>query len=427
MGESVDYEKYKAHYSEESFWTKNKKFAQKAGGKVIFTALKLYYALMSKETPAWAKSVIAGALGYFILPVDLVPDLIPMAGFTDDLGVLMAALGTVAIHITDEVENQAQEKMSDWFDDRNWPLFGSKKHISISICIPIYNYDVRPLISRLRDEASKTQCNVEIVCIDDGSKDEYLAKNAEIERFVKYVKLEQNVGRAKIRNLFLNHTAGDFLLFLDDDCLTIPKGFLKKYSDSLHQNSEVIVGGSIYDDSYKDREHRLRWMYGKRVEGKKNAEERNKEPYLSFMTNNFVIRRDIFERIRFDERISGYGHEDTLFGYRLKQFSIRIKHIDNAVVNGDIDTNEQFLNKTVESIKNLVTIRRFVNEPAFDESVRLLRTYRKVRKMNITWAVRLWHHMTKKCLEKRFKRGRGFTLTLFNIYKLGEFVDCVTA
>ena len=115
MDENVDYKKYEEYFNEDTFWAKTKTFAKKVGAKFVYTALKLYFALRSDKTPAWAKSVIVGALGYFILPLDLVPDLVPVAGFTDDLGVLLAAIGTVAIHITPAVKEQAREKMREWF------------------------------------------------------------------------------------------------------------------------------------------------------------------------------------------------------------------------------------------------------------------------------------------------------------------------
>ncbi|MCR4813069.1 MAG: glycosyltransferase [Bacteroidales bacterium] len=297
----------------------------------------------------------------------------------------------------------------------------------ISVCIPIHNYDVRPLVSVLMQRAASSAAEVEIVCIDDGSEDKFVDMNRSIEKEAKYVVLGENVGRAKVRNLFLEQAKGDWLLFLDDDCMVIPDRFFEKYTEHLDREYEVLVGGSTYDDSFKDREHRMRWMYGKQVESKRDAESRNREPYLSFMTNNFMIQRRVFEKIRFDERIKGYGHEDTLFGFRLKQAGTKMLHIDNAVVNGDIDTNEQFLQKTKESIKNLAKIRQFLNEPTFDDSVRLLRAYRKAEKLRIAWTIKVWHHLTKRCIEKRFRSGQGFTLTLFNLYKLGEFVDCLNA
>ncbi len=113
----VDTSKYKKDFSESSFWKKVGKFAAKAGIQVIYNALKLYYALQSPNTPAWAKTVIIGALGYFIAPIDLIPDITPGIGFVDDAGVLAAALMTVALYITPEIKRQAKEKLKEWFGD----------------------------------------------------------------------------------------------------------------------------------------------------------------------------------------------------------------------------------------------------------------------------------------------------------------------
>lgn len=112
----VDFKQYEKHYDEPSFWEKIKKFAGKAGSKVIYAALKLFYAAQSEATPGWAKTVIYGALGYFILPVDVVPDVLPGVGFLDDLGILLAAIAAVAIHITPEVKAMAKQKMIEWFN-----------------------------------------------------------------------------------------------------------------------------------------------------------------------------------------------------------------------------------------------------------------------------------------------------------------------
>ena len=102
-------------FDDGSFWNKVKNFALKAGTEVIEKALWLYYAAQQPNTPAWAKTVIYGALAYFVLPVDAVPDAIPVAGFTDDLGALAAALGTVSMYVTAQVKTMATEKMKEWF------------------------------------------------------------------------------------------------------------------------------------------------------------------------------------------------------------------------------------------------------------------------------------------------------------------------
>jgi len=102
-------------YSEESFWQKVTKYAKIAGKEVCEKALSLYYALGDKDTPLWAKSIIVGALAYFIMPFDAIPDAIPVAGYTDDLGVLAAAFAAVAVHIKSKHTEAAREKIKQWF------------------------------------------------------------------------------------------------------------------------------------------------------------------------------------------------------------------------------------------------------------------------------------------------------------------------
>ena len=113
-------EQYQGNFSESGFWNKVKKVAQKAGAKVIYVALILYYELMDPNVSPKEKAIIIGALGYFILPIDLIPDAIPVAGFTDDLAALMAAYAYVKTHLTPDVKFQAQNKMREWFDIRDF-------------------------------------------------------------------------------------------------------------------------------------------------------------------------------------------------------------------------------------------------------------------------------------------------------------------
>ena len=105
----------KINYSDETFWAKLKKFALSAGREVVEKALTLYYTAQNPNVPAWAKTVVVGALTYFISPVDAIPDILVGVGFTDDLGVLLAAIATVSVYINAETKEQAQQKMKDWF------------------------------------------------------------------------------------------------------------------------------------------------------------------------------------------------------------------------------------------------------------------------------------------------------------------------
>ena len=102
-------------YSDDSFWGKVKKYAKTAGDAVLEPALKMYYAAQDTETPIWAKTTIYGALGYFVSPIDAIPDVTPVVGYSDDLGVLVLALATVSAYVKDEHVTKAKETLNRWF------------------------------------------------------------------------------------------------------------------------------------------------------------------------------------------------------------------------------------------------------------------------------------------------------------------------
>lgn len=105
------------HFSDEKFWDKLKKFAKKAGSSVVYAVLLLYFTLQKPEVPMKAKAIIIGALGYFILPFDLIPDIAVGVGYADDLGALGVALFQVAMYIDDDIKAKAKEKLKDWFGE----------------------------------------------------------------------------------------------------------------------------------------------------------------------------------------------------------------------------------------------------------------------------------------------------------------------
>jgi len=108
---------FEVAYSDKGFWDKLKFHARSASREVVEKALLLYYAAQEEKAPAWAKATIAGALGYFIVPLDAITDLAPAVGYADDLGVLVLAIAAVATYINDDVRARATQKMRDWFGD----------------------------------------------------------------------------------------------------------------------------------------------------------------------------------------------------------------------------------------------------------------------------------------------------------------------
>jgi uncharacterized membrane protein YkvA (DUF1232 family) len=106
---------YRNRYSESRFREKLARVALAAGRELVEKALWLYFAARRPETPPWARATVYGALAYFIVPLDAVPDLAPVAGFTDDLGVLVFAVGTIAAYIDDGVKQQTRRLLARWF------------------------------------------------------------------------------------------------------------------------------------------------------------------------------------------------------------------------------------------------------------------------------------------------------------------------
>ena len=117
----ANYDKYQKYFSDDQFWGKVKKLARRAGIKIVYIALLLYYVMRNPATPKADRRKIIGALGYLLLPTDLIPDFIPVAGYTDDLAALTWALYSVAKNITPEVKIQARQKLGEWFEDYDAP------------------------------------------------------------------------------------------------------------------------------------------------------------------------------------------------------------------------------------------------------------------------------------------------------------------
>lgn len=112
-------DEYSKYYSEKSLWEKIKKFSKAAGTKVIYAVLLLYYAMKDNSVSLKTKIFIAASLGYFIMPADAIFDLTPIIGYSDDLGVLLFALKQISSAITNDVKENARNKIAEWFSEIN--------------------------------------------------------------------------------------------------------------------------------------------------------------------------------------------------------------------------------------------------------------------------------------------------------------------
>lgn len=108
---------YAQDYSPSKLLDKLSKVAKKAGVKVVYAVLLLYYALLDGDVSLKDKAIVIGALGYFILPLDFIPDMLGPLGYTDDMTALIYALKTIWDNITPAVHSKARSKLGEWFDE----------------------------------------------------------------------------------------------------------------------------------------------------------------------------------------------------------------------------------------------------------------------------------------------------------------------
>lgn len=287
----------------------------------------------------------------------------------------------------------------------------------ISILIPTYNYTVFSLVENLNKQCATANVIYEILVLDDASTDKKtLEENSKINslQHCSFQVLDENIGRSKIRNLLAKKANFDWLLFLDADTFPSNSEFVANYEAVFSNEVSVIFGGIAYPKNNTEN-FSLRHKYGSERESLSLA-ERLKNPYRSFITMGFAIKKNVFQKIKFNENLTGYGYEDSVFGYELQKNNIPLLHIDNPVIHLNLETNEDFINKSQLALQNLM---RFYNNDSIDnETVKILKTYSKLKNCNLLFAVRGFFTVFKNVMLKNLNSSKP-SLLLFDLYRLG--------
>jgi glycosyltransferase involved in cell wall biosynthesis len=224
----------------------------------------------------------------------------------------------------------------------------------LSVCIPVFNNNIVSLVSTLHQQCLESKIAFEIICIDDASLDSIKKANRSITSYpeVHYSELNENVGRAVIRNLLAENANYENILYLDSDISISEASFIKKYLTAINSSNPVVIGGIYYDKKNISKNTKLHFTYGQKRESK-SAEMRNKNPYSSFLTGNLLVQKKIVLEIQFLSSLKEYGHEDTLFCMELKKRSIPVLHINNPVSHEGLETNAVFIEKQLTAVRNL--------------------------------------------------------------------------
>ena len=293
----------------------------------------------------------------------------------------------------------------------------------LSILIPAYNVDLRHLVRDLLRQCRQLGLTFEVLVEDDASDAAYhrFYEDVAHEPEVTLMTNEENHGRSKVRNHLADTARYPYLLFMDCDANVKKPDYISHYLQCIRSRSAeskpfVVSGGLAYREQVPEDDHRLRWKYGVRREVR-TAARRNMKPYAAFTPFNMLTTKNLFQICRFDESISSYGFEDTLFGIQLQLANIPLEHVDNELYHDGIDANDVFLKKVETSINNLVHLYRSHKLPdSFIQNSRLMRTYAKCKHYHLLALAHKLLKITEKPLRHSvLKKSSLFSLDLLKI------------
>ena len=333
----------------------------------------------------------------------------------------------------------------------------------LSILIPLYNQVGVALAMALskqveqcaKEEKKKNEgkgnandtisLGFEIIFADDGSADATARqRNAIIAQlpYCQYIERPKNVGRSAIRN-FLAHTAHySHLIFLDGDVAIKCGNFVQTYL--AHRNDADVIIGTLHfsrmqvacdtaediightkrakEETKKTTEpvlydDNLKYRYEQQFLAKHPVKKRMQQPYASFRTTNFMVRRDLLLAYPFDETFHEYGYEDTLFGKQLKEHGATLIHLDNAATIADYEDNATFVAKTEESLRTLAA-----HAHQLQGYSTLLHTANKLECLHLQPLIAFVFELFKGLLHKNLCSNSP-SVFLFNVYKLGYYVS----
>lgn len=294
----------------------------------------------------------------------------------------------------------------------------------ISILIPTYNYNIVLLVQELYKQATELNIPFEILVYDDASTSSSNTENSAIN-FIDNCYFEQlptNIGRSAIRNLLAKNAKFEFLLFLDADVKIVSNNFLSDYITKLNSKTQIIYGGIIYQNERPNQRKILRWIYGNKREAL-NLKKRLKKPYLSFLTLNFLINKNIFKYLKFNENIPNLRNEDLIFAMEAKKQRVLVEHIHNPVMHLGIENSELFLKKTIDTIHsfNFITSKGYLNP----NNASLTRVGFAIEKLKLTFVFVKLHEKFNSYFQKNLL-SRKPSLFIFDLFRLCYFLKIKT-
>lgn len=287
----------------------------------------------------------------------------------------------------------------------------------ISILIPVFNRNVVELILSIQEQLATVKEEVEVIVMDDASDDDIIkAQNREglaCFRYLRYIELPVNCGRNIIRQKLAGEAKSDTLIFLDADSRFPDKNWLQNYIDAFTGN-EIIMGGRRYDKNKRPTSS-LHFHYGIQRE-QHSALQRNKYPYRSFMTCNFLIRKQHLSQLIVDDNLKGYGHEDTFMGLQFEKLRIPLVHIDNPVFHEGVEEDDVFISKQQQGLHNLLYLYDTYQKRYDFSAIKLVRIYKEIAAIPAgTFVLNLLASKKDSCLRIMLRSRRLLWLDLWKL------------
>lgn len=289
----------------------------------------------------------------------------------------------------------------------------------LSILIPVYNYNVFPLVLELKKQADTIGIEYEILVQDDLSQG-FIPENAHINSLenCSFAINTENLGRGKNINLLCSKSKYNYVLIMEADALPENKSYLKNYIETLSRsNPDVIFGGVKYPDAIPAKEKLLRWKYGINRETK-SLQQRFKSQYDFVFTWNLLLKKDLLLQFPFPEFIQEYGYEDAVFIENLRLNSVPVTHIENFLIHYNNEDSIDFIKKSERAVSNL---HGLIQADKIDpKNIRLTHLYVILKKMNLIGIVKVIYKKRKERILTTLT-SENPNLYLLDFYKLGYY------
>ena len=291
---------------------------------------------------------------------------------------------------------------------------------NLSIAIPTRNDDCSQTVSKLLEQARReTSLDFEILIADDASDNAEVIRQLNIignQAGCRLIRLKENVGRAAVRNMLAREAKYDKVLFIDAGVDINNQDFLKTYI--LHANdADIVCGGWKTEVGAETAKANLRAKYELDCEKNHTPLQRNKHPYRSFRTVNFLVHKDILLNNPFPADMTGYGYEDVVFGKQAEKAGCTVLHIDNPVVYKSYEDNEAFISKTIQSVNTLYIYRERIGQYSKLHSIAF-----RLRKLRLDSLMVFLYKQRSETWKKQLC-GNCPSLRMLSLLKLGCYLS----